>query len=48
MQSLANEMENVVQHQYIASKESIPKGDYEAAYTNPQLASDFWTCIKDI
>lgn len=39
MQSLAAEMENVVQHQYIAAKESIPKGDYESAYTNPQLAS---------
>lgn len=37
-QSLASEMENIVQHQYIASAESIPE-DYQEAYTNPQLAS---------
>ncbi len=37
-QSLAGEMENIVQHQYIASAESIPE-DYQEAYTNPQLAS---------
>ncbi len=37
-QSLAAEMENIVQHQYIAAAEGIPE-DYEEAYTNPQLAS---------
>jgi hypothetical protein len=36
--SLASEMENIVQHQYIASVESIPE-DYQEAYTNPQIAS---------
>ncbi|MCW1908585.1 MAG: hypothetical protein KIH63_004560, partial [Candidatus Saccharibacteria bacterium] len=39
-QSLASEMENIVQHQYIAAIESIPDDEqYEGAYTNPQLAN---------
>ncbi|AXH77691.1 MAG: portal protein [Caudoviricetes sp.] len=37
-QSMANEMENIVQHQYIVPVESIPE-DQQAAYTNPQIAS---------
>jgi hypothetical protein len=37
-QSLAGEMENIVQHQYIVAVESIPE-DQEAAYTQPQIAS---------
>lgn len=37
-QSLAAEMENIVQHQYIAAIEGIPE-DYQEAYTNPQLAN---------
>jgi len=37
-QSLAGEMENIVQHQYIVPIEAIPY-DYQEAYTNPQLAS---------
>ncbi len=37
-QSLAGEMENIVQHQYIVAIESIPE-DQESAYTNPQIAS---------
>ncbi len=46
-QSMASEMENVVQHQYIASAESIPE-DYQEAYTNPQLASVLvWNELSD-
>lgn len=37
-QSLAGEMESIVQHQYIVAVESIPE-DQEAAYTTPQIAS---------
>lgn len=37
-QSLAGEMENIVQHQYIVAVEAVPD-DQQAAYTNPQIAS---------
>lgn len=37
-QSLAAEMENIVQHQYIVAVEAVPD-DQQAAYTNPQIAS---------
>jgi len=35
-QSLANELENLVQHKWIVALESIPEG-YEKAYTDPQV-----------
>ena len=35
-QSLANEMENLVQHKFIVAKESIPE-DYLEGYTDPQV-----------
>jgi hypothetical protein len=37
-QSLAAEMENIVQHQYIVPVEAVPE-DQQEAYTNPQIAS---------
>lgn len=37
-QSMAGEMENIVQHQYIVPIEAIPE-DQMAAYTNPQIAN---------
>lgn len=37
-QSLAGEMESIVQHQYIVAIESIPE-DQQEAYTTPQIAS---------
>lgn len=37
-QSMAAEMENIVQHQYIVPIEAIPE-DQQEAYTNPQIAS---------
>jgi len=41
-QCLANELENMIQHKIIASKESIPdEQDYRAAYTNIQAPSNY-------
>jgi hypothetical protein len=37
-QSLAGEMESIVQHQYIVAVEAIPE-DQQEAYTTPQIAS---------
>jgi hypothetical protein len=37
-QTMANELENMVQHKFIVAKESIPNG-YEGAYTNVQVPS---------
>jgi len=39
MQSLANELENLVQHKYLTPKEAIPE-QYQEAYQNPQLANN--------
>lgn len=39
-QTLANELENMIMHQWIISNDSLPKdSDYLEAYTNPQQAS---------
>lgn len=41
MQTLANELENMVQHKWIAAEESIPeKQEFVEAYKNPQLPSN--------
>jgi len=37
-QSLANELENIVQHKWVVAKKAIPK-NYQDAYRNPQVAN---------
>jgi len=38
-QTLANELENLVQHKFMAPKEGIPTGEYQEAYRNVQQAN---------
>lgn len=48
-QTLANELENMIQHKFVIAKPSIPKEqEYQEAYTNPQQASNIvWEPFKD-